>query len=216
MSKERSFCTHRTRLWPARTATRSLSSAPASSSSTQTDSSANPAAARPAEPLVRLSAATSVVVLRTAVVAPAAPVATLQAPARCSLPRARAAAARPRFRSARAARSPSTAAIASPRAGHNVRPRGQTGNKRSPANSAGLLAVFGPRDFVGPGNSGSRGSGFRHSWSGGLAEPALQARITLARAAAAATGSAHSALAMTTIVACAAGRYHIADQKPSR
>jgi hypothetical protein len=146
MSKERSFCTHRTRLWPARTATRSLSSAPASSSSTQTDSSANPAAARPAEPLVRLSAATSVVVLRTAVVAPAAPAATLQAPARCSLPRARAAAARPRFRSARAARSPSTAAIASPRAGHNVRPRGQTGNKRSPANSAGLLAVFGPRD----------------------------------------------------------------------
>jgi hypothetical protein len=159
MSKERSFCTHRTRLWPARTATRSLSSAPASSSSTQTDSSANPAAARPAEPLVRLSAATSVVVLRTVVVAPAAPAATLQAPARCSLPRARAAAARPRFRSARAARSPSTAAIASPRAGHNVRPRGQIWQQEKPGEFRRASCCLRPTRLLGPGSSGSRDSG---------------------------------------------------------
>ena len=201
MSKERSFCTHRTRLWPARTATRSLSLAPASSSFTQTDSSANPAVARPAEPLVRLSAATSVVVHRTAA-APAAPAATPPAPERCSLQLARAAVARPRFRSARAARSRSTAATASPLAGRSVRPRGQGCTKRSPANAVGLLAMF-----EGWGGGGRRSSG----------SPWAQARMILARAIEAVEiGSAHSAFASTTMVTWLAGRYHMADQKPSR
>ena len=104
------LCTDKTRPWFAQTATRSSCSLPASSSSTQTASSANRDVARRAAQPRRPRAVTAA----AAVIPIAAAAATPAARVRCSAQPAPAAAARPRSPSARAARSRSTAAIASP------------------------------------------------------------------------------------------------------
>ena len=106
------LCTDKTRRWFAPTATRSLRSPRASSSSTQTVSSASRVAAHRAAQPRRLLGATAPVAATRAAAAHAA--AIRAARARCSAQPAPAAAARPRSPSARAARSRSTAAIASP------------------------------------------------------------------------------------------------------
>ena len=116
------LCTHRTRLWFARTATRSSSSARASSSSTRIVSSASrdvaPLAAQPERPSEAISVAVPTRV------AAAAAAATPPARVRCSPRRARAAVAKPRFRSAPAAPSRSIAATASLLDAHSIGPQG--------------------------------------------------------------------------------------------
>ena len=118
-------------------------------------------------------------------------------PARDVLARpARAAAARPRSRSARAARSRSTAATASPPVAHSPGREAASQKRREPGDSRRALRF--------PGSGSGRGRGRRYG-----------ARATCASATRR-IGSTHSALVSTTIGDVDAGRYYIADQKPSR
>lgn len=142
--KEFVFCTDKTRLWFAQTATRNSHSPRASSSSTRIANSANRVDAHRVAPPRRQLAAIAAAAATRIVVAPAA--ATPAARAKCLAQPARPAAARPRFHSGLAAPSRSTAAIASPASeARATATRPQLEIHRKGARSLGLLFDSGIR-----------------------------------------------------------------------